>query len=96
MGSDSSGIEDNPSNEFMYVTNLSSNEVSVISGSVVFKTIDVGDEPFEAKFIPTNKYVCVTNRMSDDVFVIRGITIIIGPAANARPNLKVDGDTLVY
>jgi hypothetical protein len=37
----------------------------------------------------------VANIASDDISVISSSTIIIGPAANAGPNLTVDSNTLV-
>jgi YVTN family beta-propeller protein len=90
-------LEYNPSNNAIYIVNHEIDDVSVISGytNKVIKTIAVGDGPTYLEYNPSNKYIYTANMYSDDVSVIGSYTIIIGPAANAGPNLIADSNTRV-
>ena len=90
-------LEYNPSNNAIYIVNHDTDDVSVISGytNKVIKTIPVGDGPGYLEYNPSNKYMYTANTYSDDVSVIGSYTIIIGPAANAGLNLKVDSGSVV-
>src|SRR3989442_1399481 len=57
-------------NGYVYVANLSSNDVSVISGTTVVATIPVGIGPHGVAYDSENGYVYVTNSFSSDVSVI--------------------------
>ena len=74
-----------------------SDDVSVISSSTnkIVKTLTVGAIPSDLDYNPSNKYIYVANTGSDDVSVISSSTIIIGVAANAGSNLRVDSCALV-
>jgi YVTN family beta-propeller protein len=56
------GIEYNPSNDNIYVTNYFSSTVSVISGSTnsVIDTILVGRGPIWLEYVPSNNQIYVT------------------------------------
>ena len=80
-------IEHSPSSNRVYVSNLLSDDVSLISSSnTVVKTITVGDGPTDLMYNPSNKRMYVINSYSDDVSVI-GSTIILGPAPNSPSGL---------
>jgi YVTN family beta-propeller protein len=90
-------LEYNPINKYAYVADLYSHDVSVINSATnkVVKTIDVGDWPYDLEYSPGNNRMYVANSGSDTVSVISSSTIIIGPAADAGPNLTVDSGSLV-
>jgi len=66
------GIAYDPSNGYIYVTNLDSNTVSVINGktNTVIATIPVGQRPVGVAYDPSNGYIYVTNSGSGTVSVI--------------------------
>jgi YVTN family beta-propeller protein len=70
------GIAYNSANNNMYVANLDSSTVSVISGSTdsVIATILVGRVPIGIAYAPPNNKLYVTNLSSNDVYVINGAT----------------------
>ena len=72
VGERPSALAFNPSNNNIYVTNLVSDDVSVIesSSNTVISTVDVGDGPSALAFNPSNNNIYVTNPVSDDVSVI--------------------------
>ena len=55
------GIAYNPSNGYMYVTNLNGGTVNVISGATVVATIPVGSNPYGIAYNPTNGYMYVSS-----------------------------------
>jgi YVTN family beta-propeller protein len=69
------GITYNVANNNMYIANLFSSTVSVISGSTdsVIASILVGRNPNSIAYVPSNK-LYVTNALSNDVTVINGAT----------------------
>ncbi len=75
-GTNPHGIAYNSANNNMYVANLGSSTVSVISGSTdsVIETILVGRAPVWIAYAPPNNKLYVTNIDSDDVYVINGAT----------------------
>ena len=70
------GIAYNSANNNMYVANLDSSTISVISGSTdsVIATILVGRAPVWIAYAPPNNKLYVTNLDSNDVYVINGAT----------------------
>ncbi|MEM3846926.1 MAG: YncE family protein [Candidatus Parvarchaeota archaeon] len=63
VGSDPDGVAVTPNGQYVYVANVNSNTVSVISTSndSVFKTIPVGSVPVGVAVTPNGQYVYVTN-----------------------------------
>jgi YVTN family beta-propeller protein len=74
-------------NGWVYVTDEDSNNVSVIKGTQVLRTIPVGDAPGFATFDPANGCVYVANFYSDSVSVLRGLrvigTVAVGPGPSS-------------
>ena len=70
------GISYNSANNNMYVANLGSSTVSVISGSTdsVIASILVGNTPAFIAHAPPNNKLYVSNAGSNDVYVINGAT----------------------
>lgn len=70
------GIAYNTANNNMYVANVGSSTVSVISDTSdsVIATILVGRAPISIAYSPPNNKLYVTNLLSDDVYVINGAT----------------------
>ena len=63
-----------PTNNHIYVANIDSNNVSVISGAnnTVIDSINVGHRPDGLSYDATNNYIYVANYVSDNVSVING------------------------
>lgn len=70
------GIAYNAANNNMYVANVESSTISVISGSTdsVIANILVGRMPIAIAYAPPNNKLYVTNLDSNDVYVINGAT----------------------
>ena len=70
------GIDTNPLNNRVYVTNRGSNTVSVIDGSIDTKLLDisVGKSPVGIAVNPTANWIYVTNLDEGTLSVIDGIT----------------------
>ena len=68
------GIAYDPSNGYIYVTDLGSDSVSVINGTTVIATIPVGAVPWGVAYDPSNGYLYVTDAGGDTVSVIDGKT----------------------
>jgi YVTN family beta-propeller protein len=56
---------------YAYVSNTSSNSVSVLDGPVVIGHLPAGEDPWGVGVNPNDGYVFVTNRGSNNVTVIR-------------------------
>src|SRR3989442_13193252 len=67
------GVAYDSGNGYVYVANLGSNDVSVISGTTVVATIPVGIGPHGVAYNSENGYVYVTNSFSSDESVISTI-----------------------
>ena len=67
-----SGAAFDSSNGYIYITNLYSNNVSVINGATntVVSTIAVGSYPYGAAFDSSNGYIYVTNYYSGSISII--------------------------
>ena len=67
------------SNGYLYVTDVGSNNVSVINGvtDAVVATIPVGVNPEGVAYDSGNGYLYVTNYNSDNVSVINGVTDVV-------------------
>jgi YVTN family beta-propeller protein len=70
------GITYDPSNDRIYVANIWSSTVSVISGSTnsVISNILVGRYPLWPVYVPSNNQIYVTNAGSNDTYVINATT----------------------
>jgi YVTN family beta-propeller protein len=70
------GIIYDPSNDRIYVANIWSSTVSVISGSTnsVIDNILVGRYPLWPVYVPSNNQIYVTNAGSNDTYVINAAT----------------------
>jgi len=81
------GIAYDPSNGYLYVTDLGSDSVSVINGATntVIAKILVGSEPVGVAYDPSNRYIYVTNELSDTVSVINGTTVIANITVGSEP-----------
>lgn len=75
VASDPHGLAFNPTNNFMYVANSVNDNVVVIDGSKVVKTIPVGDNPTGIAFNPSNNKLYVTNHFANTVSVIEGTAV---------------------
>ncbi len=98
MGTNPIAIEYNPRNGDIYVTNLSSNDVSIIgeSTNTVIDTLRVGVHPSSLEYNPSNGEIYVANEMSGDVTVIFTNTSTDRiPSANAGPDKTVDSREVV-
>lgn len=72
VGDSPRALEYNPSNEYIYVANFNSGDVSIIDSSTndVVDTVDVGVDPVSLEYNPSNEYIYVANQGSSDVSVI--------------------------
>jgi YVTN family beta-propeller protein len=70
------GITYDPSSDRIYVANIWSSTVSVISGSTnsVIDNILVGRYPLWPVYVPSNNQIYVTNAGSNDTYVINAVT----------------------
>ncbi len=66
------GLAYDSTNNYLYVTNYGSNNVSVINGTTntVIKSITVGSSPIEVAYDPVNNYLYVTNSKAGSVSII--------------------------
>jgi len=65
-----------PANQYMYVVNFNSNNVSVINSTTdtVVQSFTVGNKPVSVAYNPVNQYVYVVNFNSNNVSVINSTT----------------------
>jgi YVTN family beta-propeller protein len=82
VGTTPSGGTYDPANGYTYITNMDSDNVSVIQGTTVIKTIDVGNAPIGAAYDPLNGYVYVGNKNSNNVSVISGLSVVASVSIN--------------
>jgi len=76
VGDNPRGFAFNPTNNYFYVVNSNSDDVSVIDGTTVIDTIAVGDNPTSITYNPTDNKLYVTNFSSDTLSIIDGTTVI--------------------
>ncbi len=72
-------------NGYVYVANLGSNTVSVISGTTVVATIGVGNQPYGVAYDSGNGYVYVANDGSSNVSVISGTSVVATVGVGNQP-----------
>jgi YVTN family beta-propeller protein len=77
VGSDAIGIAVDPAYDTIYVTNMDSGTLSVISGATdtVTDTVPVGQDPFGVGFDPVNDSVYVANLADNTVSVIDAASV---------------------
>jgi YVTN family beta-propeller protein len=72
-------------NDYVYVMNTDSDNVSVINGTKLVGTVAVGGAPEESVFDSQNDCVYVASFSSDSVFVINGTTLVGTIAVGSSP-----------
>jgi YVTN family beta-propeller protein len=75
VGSDPYGIAFDPANNYTYVANANSNNVTILNGTTVVANVAVGVLPEGAFYDPGNGEVYVSNRNSNSVTVLNGTTV---------------------
>ncbi len=76
VGTEPYALAANPANGRIYVANLRSGTVSVLSGTSVIATIPVGENPVAVAVNPVNGYVYVANSASNTVSIIQNLAVI--------------------
>src|SRR2546428_195804 len=79
------GVAYNSGNGYVYVANVNSNNVSVISGTTVVASVLVGNGPDAVGYDSGNGYVYVANQNSNTVSVINGTTVVATIAVGGNP-----------
>src|SRR6266571_2888359 len=98
VGNGPFGVAYDSGNGYVYVTNLGSNNVSVINGTIVVAAVPVGVNPHGVAYDSGNGYVYVANYISNNVSVINGTTVVATvPVGNCPLGVAYDsGNGYVY
>ena len=98
VGTDPNYATYDSGNGYVYVPNLGSGTVSVISGTSVVNTVIVGSNPYSATYDSGNGYVYVPNEGSGAVSVLSGTSVINTVPVGTGPNYATydSGNGYVY